>query len=152
MFGGGLFAIKQLSHRSSKQNDHLIDYRRSTQGNRFAADDGAASKETVGLINSPSDRAPPPAPEIDRCLGLLWSPRRARVGVSDRLTQEEGKATGWAAQFQGQATSPPRTSWLVETRKSVPKASRGGAAAEAQCQAGRTQRSAATQPRIVGWP
>jgi hypothetical protein len=34
----------------------LIDDRESMQRNRFATDDGAASKETAGLINSPSDR------------------------------------------------------------------------------------------------
>jgi hypothetical protein len=32
-----------------KENGHLIDDCRSTQGNRFATDDGAVSKETAGF-------------------------------------------------------------------------------------------------------
>jgi len=53
--------MKSLSDRHGKQNGHLIDDRRSTQGNRFATDVGAASKETVGLIASPSGLSPPTA-------------------------------------------------------------------------------------------
>jgi len=33
----------------------------------------------VGLINSPSGRASPPAPEVDRCLELPWPPRPGRT-------------------------------------------------------------------------
>ena len=45
--------MKSLSDRHGKQNPHLIDDRGSTQGNRFATDDGAASKKTIGLIYGP---------------------------------------------------------------------------------------------------
>ena len=38
-------------------------------------------KENPGLINGPSDRAPPPNPEVNRCLELRWALHRARVGV-----------------------------------------------------------------------
>jgi hypothetical protein len=65
MFGIGHFTITPPSHRNSKQNGRLIYHRRSTRRNRFATDAGAASKETVGLINSAWDRAPLPVPEVD---------------------------------------------------------------------------------------
>jgi hypothetical protein len=69
MFRSGLFTIKPTSHRSNKENP--------------------------GLINSPSDRAPPPVLEVDRCLELLsvvaWAIMRASVS-SARSAQDRSKA------------------------------------------------------------
>jgi len=45
--------MKSLNDRRSQENGRLIDGRPSRQGNRFATDDGAATKETAGLINNP---------------------------------------------------------------------------------------------------
>ena len=83
----GFFEMKSRSHRCSKQNGHLIDHRRSTQGNRFATDDRGASKETAGLIYSPQgEHRRPLLKRIDgrsslpashtavRCVGLLRGP------------------------------------------------------------------------------
>jgi hypothetical protein len=55
----GLFEMKSLSNRRCKEN--------------------------AGLINGPSDRAPPPNPEVNRCLELRWALHRARVGVVGRM-------------------------------------------------------------------
>ncbi len=73
--------IKVLDPRSSKQNGHLIDERRSMRENRFATDDRATNKETVGLSDSPPELETPPNPEVDRFLELRCAPPRARVGV-----------------------------------------------------------------------
>jgi len=72
--------MKSVSDRRGQENGHLIDDRRSTQGNRFATDDRAASKQTGGLVYKPPVLAAPPDPEVDRCLELRWAPRRARFG------------------------------------------------------------------------
>jgi hypothetical protein len=57
--------MKSLGSRHGKENARLIDDRRSTEGNRYATDDRAASKENVGLIDSPQGQEPPTASEVD---------------------------------------------------------------------------------------
>ncbi len=57
--------MKSLSNRHCNENARLINDRRRAEGNRFATDDGAESKENVGLTDRPSDRAPPRVPEVD---------------------------------------------------------------------------------------
>jgi hypothetical protein len=50
-------------------------------------------KENPGLINGPSDRAPPPNPEVNRCLKLRWALHRARVGVVGPTRASDGTET-----------------------------------------------------------
>jgi len=112
--------MKSLSDRRGKENGRLIDDRRSTRGNRFATDDRAMNKKTVGLSDGPPVLEAPPNPEVDRCLELRWAPRRARVGVSDRRALLPRRAR-WS---ESSGPTPPAP-WRGSATRSIGEMRRG---------------------------
>jgi hypothetical protein len=77
----------------SKTNARLIDDRRSTQADRFATDDGAASKETVGLGDGPP-RRPPPYVSTHRAAqrASMWDRSVLRKGADQQAQEVSGTA------------------------------------------------------------